>query len=91
MLKRAFTVLLVLSALSLPTAAWDGTDTNTGEGVTIEQGNLVRTGNDIEIYDENTGDYHDVTVESISRSGSTVEMEVYDNTTGESRSLEFDD
>lgn len=70
--------------------AWDGIDSSSGEAVEIDKGNLVRQGNDIEIYDHSTGEYRDVTVESIDRSGSTVEVEVYDNDSGETRTLEMD-
>jgi hypothetical protein len=71
--------------------AWDGTDTGTGAAVQIEQGNTVRTGNDIQLYDEDAGEYHDVTVEHINRLGSSVEVDVYDSDTGENRTLQFDD
>ncbi|RWO93729.1 MAG: hypothetical protein EOQ98_34220 [Mesorhizobium sp.] len=70
--------------------AWDGTDT-TGESVEIGKGNLVRTGRDIEIFDGGSGEYRDVTVESIRRYGSTVEVEVYDTESGEYRTLEMED
>ncbi|MFD9901255.1 DUF5334 family protein [Mesorhizobium sp. NPDC059025] len=50
-------------------------DANTGNSVEIEKGNLVRTGQDIEIYDYGAGEYRDVTVEDINRYGSTVEIE----------------
>ncbi|RWQ15242.1 MAG: hypothetical protein EOR92_24820 [Mesorhizobium sp.] len=71
--------------------AWDGTDTTTGESVEIGKGNLVRTGRDIEIFDGGSGEYRDVTVESIRRYGSTVEVEVYDTESGEYRTLEMED
>jgi hypothetical protein len=90
-MTRFVAIIIAVFALSNVAQAWDGVDTSTGDSVEIEGGNLVRRGNDVEMYDSNTGDYHDVTVESISRSGSTVEIEVYDNTKGEYRTLEFND
>ncbi|ORE87723.1 DUF5334 family protein [Aurantimonas sp. 22II-16-19i] len=71
--------------------AWDGVDTNSGDSVEIDRGNLVREGLDIEVYDHSTGEYHDVTVEGINRSGSSVDVEVYDNKTGEYRTFEMED
>lgn len=70
--------------------AWDGYDYEKGAYVEIDKGNLVRSGNDIEIYDYSDGSYKDVTVESITRYGNTVEVEVTDNETGESRTIEMD-
>jgi hypothetical protein len=45
----------------------------------------------IEVYDYETGQYHDITVDDINRSSGSVEIEGYDNTTGVHRSFEFDD
>ncbi len=91
-MKYSF-IFSVFAALVLawPAHAWDGTDVDTGNDVEIERGNLVRSGRDIEVYDYETGEYHDVTVEDINRYGGTVEIEVFDNTTGETRTLEFYD
>ncbi|WP_260854797.1 DUF5334 domain-containing protein [Mesorhizobium amorphae] len=66
-------------------------DTSTGNQVEIERGNLVRSGNDIEVYDYGSGEYRDVSVEDINRHGSTVEVEVYDHQSGEYRTLEMED
>ena len=78
--------LIFLLAISSSAIAWDGYDYNTGSYVEIGSGNLVRSGNDIELYDYNTGDYHDVEVQGFNGS----ELEVYDSNTGEYRYLEMD-
>jgi hypothetical protein len=91
MFSRYALAVLALFSLTLPGLSWDGVDTETRDAVEIERNNLVRTGRDVEVYDYNTGQYHDVTVESIRRSGRSVEVEVYDNTTNQYRTLEFDD
>jgi hypothetical protein len=88
---QVFWIILIVGAICTPALAWDGVDTNTGEAVEIERGNLVRSGSDIEVYDSSTGQYHDVTVDDIDRRGGSVEIEGYDNTTGEHRTFEFDD
>ncbi len=81
---------IVLGTASLATA-WDGYDWNKGSYVEIEQGNLVRTGETIEIYDYSDGRYKDVEVTDINRYGSSsVEVEVYDHETGEHRILDMD-
>lgn len=58
--------------------AWGGYDLKTGECVEIGKGNLVRRGQDIEIYDCKDGKYKIVNVKSISKVGDSVEIEVYD-------------
>ena len=70
--------------------AWDGYDYEKGAYVEIEKGNLVRSGEDIEIYDYDTGEYKNVEVQSISGSGSGAEVEVYDYDSGEYRTLDMD-
>lgn len=87
-LAKAAVVLSCLLAINA--YAWNGFDYGSGTYVEIEKGNLVRPGRDIEIYEYGSG-YKDVTVESIRRSGSSVEIEVYDNQTGEYRTLDMDD
>ena len=66
--------------------AWEGYDYDTGNYIEIESGNLVRSGNEIEIYDYQTGEYKNVEVESIKDK----ELEVYDHETGEYRTFEMD-
>lgn len=82
--------LLILSLLFIPNAyAWDGYDDN-GHSIEIEQGNLVREGEDIEVYDYDDGEYKDITVESITSYGDSVEIEAYDNDSGEYVTYEMD-
>lgn len=83
-------VPLALVLLNVECLAWDGVDTQTGESVEIGKGNLVRRGEDIEIYNYGSGEYRDMSVESIERSGSDVEIELYDNQTGETHTYEFE-
>ena len=87
---KKMTLAIILTALSAGAIALDGYDYDSGSFVEIESGNLVRSGNDIEIYDYDDGQYHDVEVQDINRYGSTVEVEVYDYETGEYRTLEMD-
>lgn len=82
-----------IAMLMVPGAAksWDGQDQDTGESVTIDAGELVRSGNSIDIYDSSDGSYHNVDVNDITRTGGGVELDIYDNDTGEDRTLEMDD
>jgi hypothetical protein len=89
MFKKILVLLLILCPFTV--FGWDGTDVESGASVEIESGNLVRTGNDIEIYDYDAGEYKYVEVESINRYGNTVELELYDYDTGDTRTVEMYD
>jgi hypothetical protein len=70
--------------------AWEGYDYENGTFVEIEKGNLVRRGREIEVFDYQRG-YINVEVESVYRRGRTVEVEVFDPNSGETRTLEMND
>lgn len=90
--KRGIFVGLLTAGVCLGNGfAWDGYDNEKGASIEIEKGNLVRTGETIEIYDYGEGSYKNVDVESISRTGNTVELEVYDHDSGEYRTFEMED
>lgn len=88
-MKFIITTFLLLT-FSLNIYAWDGYDYETGSFVEIDKGNLVRTGEEIEVYSYNTGEYTSYEVESITSYGSGAEVEVYDYDTGEYRTLDMD-
>jgi len=88
-MKNITLTIILGSALLLTssnTIAWDGYDYNTGSYIEIGSGNLVRSGNEIEIYDYGDGSYKDVEVQGMSGN----ELEVYDYETGEYRYLDMD-
>jgi hypothetical protein len=89
-MKYIFLPLLLALATNAANA-WDGTDQDSGDSVEIEQGNLVRSGENIEYYDSGKGEYRTGDVESITRYGSTVEVEITDDESGETRTLEMED
>lgn len=71
--------------------SWDGTNVETGDCVEIEKGNLVRSGQEIEVYDCATGSYRYLEIEDIDGSGYGVEIEAYDSETGEYIYLEMEE
>lgn len=84
--------IFCLAALSAsPALAWDGYDWEEGADITIESGNLVRPGEEIEYFDWDEGEYRYGSVESVQRIGGSVEVEVYDYNEGEYRVLEMYD
>ena len=86
-------ILLWMSYIDSPriSFAWDGYDYEKGDYIEIEKGNLVREDETIEIYDYSDNEYKDVEVESIEKSGNSVEIEVYDYDTDEYRTFEMED
>jgi hypothetical protein len=83
-------ICLVMLLLPLSAWSWDGFDYESGSNVEIEKGNLVRPGREIEYFDYGSGQYKSGEVESIRRSGRSVEVEVLDNETGEIRTFDMD-
>ncbi len=82
---------LITTCLAPCSFAWEGVETESGNDVEIEKGNLVRSGESIEYYDHSEGEYKSVTVDDINRYGGTVEIEVTDDETGETLTLEMED
>lgn len=87
-MKRVLMFLLL--AASFSSAAWDGYDYDNGSNIEIDKGNLVRQGSDIEYYDYSSGEYRTGEVQSVERSGSSVEVEVQDSETGEIRTFDME-
>jgi hypothetical protein len=90
MKKILIKIIFGLTLLPLTLSALEGYDYETGTHVEIEDGNLVREGQEIEYYDYDTGDYRHGDVESVQKSGSGAEVEVYDQESGEYRTFEMD-
>ena len=88
--KPLLIIALLICFVPVTANAWDGYDFDKGSYIEIDQGNLVRPGQDIEIYDYETGDYKEVEVQSVTGSGSGAEVEVYDYDTGEYRTFDMD-
>ncbi|OKO84794.1 DUF5334 family protein [Bradyrhizobium sp. AS23.2] len=90
MRRSLLLAVLTASVAGSQAFAWDGANTTTGSSVEIERGQLVRSGRTIEVYDSDQG-YKEYDVDSIRRTGRTVEIEATDTSTGESTTLEMDD
>jgi hypothetical protein len=90
-MRQVILLGVLLAGTTIPAAAWDGIDVETGGQVEIEKGNLVRSGRSVEIYYHEKNEYRDVDIEDINHSGNSVDIEVYDWGSGEYRTFEFDD
>ncbi|WP_430464083.1 DUF5334 family protein [Tabrizicola sp.] len=87
----ALCVGISLASVASPAFSWDGTNSETGDCVEIGEGNLVRSGEEIEIYDCATESYRYVEIEGFDSSGYGLEIEVYDSDTDEYIYLEMDE
>lgn len=83
-------ILTILLVISFPSISWDGYDYETGNYIEIGSGNSVSSGEEVEIYDYEVGEYRYVEVQGITSNGSAVEVEVYDYTEGEYRTFEME-
>ncbi len=90
-MKWTSVALFVVLVAWSPGWAWDGYDYGKGGYVEIGRGNLVRSGETIEIYDWTSGTYKDVEVQSVDERGGSVEVEIYDPEAGEYRTLDMED
>lgn len=84
-------VAVVIALSSVPAFAWDGYDYDSGSYVEIEQGQLVREGEEIEYYDYGSSEYRTGEVSEMNSTYGGVEVEIYDYDSGEYRTVEFDD
>lgn len=88
---RQLALSVIFACIASSVLGWDGTSSETGDCVEIGEGNLVRAGEEIEVYDCESGSYRYVEVEDIDDDGYGVELEVYDQETGEYIYLEMDE
>lgn len=86
-----YITLVICTLWSTGALAWDGWDYEAGSAVEIDKGNLVRDGETIEYFDYDSGSYRSGTVQEIDRTGSSVDVDIIDDETGESRTFEMDD
>ena len=84
-MKKIF-VLIISLFITLPVNAWDGFDYERGHSIEIEQGQLVRPGEEIDVYNYNTGRYETYEVEDVNSD----EVEVYNWETGTYRTFDMD-
>ncbi|MEQ8263880.1 DUF5334 family protein [Pseudohaliea sp.] len=80
-----------IALLPLTGHAWEGEELESGDIVEIERGNLVRPGQEIEVYNYDDGEYEYLEVESVRRYGNEVEVETYDYQEGEYKTLRMRD
>jgi hypothetical protein len=82
--------MLAVFLISPNIQTWEGYDYNKGSYVEIIEGNLVRSGNEVEFYDYGSGENRSGEVESVTGFGASVVVVIYDNNAGEYRALDMD-
>lgn len=88
MARFQFCRLAIAASILMTLTAWSGTDSGSGSSVEIESGQTVRPGREIEYSKDGVSQTMDV--DSIRRSGRSVEIEGTDSS-GNSVTLEMDD
>lgn len=89
-MELAKLIAVGLFVIPITSFAWNGYDYESGNYVEIEEGNLVREGEEIEYYDYESGEYRYGEVQDIQSFGSGAEVEVYDYDSGEYRTFDMD-
>lgn len=69
---------------------WSGYDWENGSYIEIEEGELVREGEEIEFYDYGDAEYKNIEIDSMNDYGTHVEIEGTDIENGEIRTFEMD-
>ena len=91
MVRPEVWLAVVLLSVSGVSHGWEGQESDTGDLVEIESGNLVRPGEEIEVFNYEEGSYDFYEVETMNRIGGQVEVEVYDYEEGVYKTLIMDD
>lgn len=85
-MSKSLVMVIICLFLASVANAWDGYDYNDGEFIEIDKGNLVRSGEEIEVFHYGSGEYRYEEVESVSSD----EVETYDYETGEYNTYDMD-
>jgi hypothetical protein len=80
-----FTTLVLAAA---PARAMDGVVSDTGDAVTVEDGTVFNEGDTVTVYDADGG-AHDMQVVGVTDGDDSVSVDVVDNDTGDSKTIDF--
>lgn len=80
-------ILIIFCFIISPALAWDGYNFETGDYIEIDKGQLVRTGEEIEIYNYSTGEYEHKEVNNVYNNT----IETYDYETGEYETFDMNE
>lgn len=88
--KKLALALLSFLFFTTNVFAWSGFDNDNNATIDISEGNLVREGLTITIFDWSTDDYRDVEVINLESSFNGTRLEVFDKETGQKRVFEME-
>jgi hypothetical protein len=81
-------VALALVALASPALAMDGVNTDTGDAVTVDDGTEFTVGNVIALFDAD-GNEMDVEIQAVNDKGDAIDVDVVDQDSGDTATVEF--
>ena len=88
-MRLALSVLAFsLFALAAPAFATDGVNTDTGDAVTVDDGTVFRVGDVVTLYDAE-GNEMNVEIKAVNDTADTLDIDVIDQDTGDSATIEF--
>ncbi len=79
---------LALFALASPALAMDGVNVDTGDAVTVDDGTEFKVGDVIAMFDAD-GNEMDVQVQAVNDTGTALDVDVADQDTGDTATVEF--
>lgn len=88
---RIVIILLIFTFFSKNLLAWSGYDYDNNTTIDIAEGEYVREGLTVTIFDWSTDEYHDVDVIAMEDSFNALRMEVYDTQIKKTRFFEMKD
>ncbi len=79
---------IALFAFATPVFAMDGVNTDTGDAVTADDGTVFNVGDTVTLYDAD-GNEMTVQVQAVKDTGDALDVDVVDNDSGDSATIEF--
>ena len=89
-MKNIWVVGAFVFLISAPAFAWDGVNVDTGSSITIDDGEAIAEGNDVQILDTNSATDRGVTITTIIQTDDAIELTVIDDISGDTETYDFD-
>ncbi|MDE2385369.1 MAG: hypothetical protein KGO53_12200 [Alphaproteobacteria bacterium] len=79
---------LALLALAVPAHAMDGVNVDTGDAVTVDDGTTFNVGDPLVMFDAD-GNEIDVEIQAVKDTGAALDVDVIDQDSGDTATIEF--
>ena len=82
------TLIISLLAFASPAFAMDGTNVDTGDLVTVDDGTIFKVGDTIPFYDTE-GNELDAEIQAVNETDSAIDVDITDPDSGDTATIEF--